>query len=100
LPREGEKPLALYDFPGKAPHCQQVKKGCAHFWRRSAKNQAFRFNHFAAGRQKGFPLQSFAPHGLTYALTCWQWQASPCGDFRPCLAAFQFCNCPAEKENH
>jgi hypothetical protein len=37
----------------------------AHFWRRSAKNQAFRFNLFAAGRQKGFPLQSFAPHGLS-----------------------------------
>jgi hypothetical protein len=43
---------------------------CAHFWRSRAKNQAFRFNLFAAGRQKGFPLQSFAPHGLTHALTC------------------------------
>jgi hypothetical protein len=25
-----------------------------------AKNRAFRFNLFAAGRQKGFPLQSLA----------------------------------------
>jgi hypothetical protein len=31
-------------------------------------SQAFRFNLFAAGRQKGFPLQSFASHGLTFGL--------------------------------
>jgi hypothetical protein len=48
----------------------KLRKRCAHFWRWSAKNRAFRFNLFAAGRQKGFPLQSLAPHGLTYALTC------------------------------
>jgi hypothetical protein len=58
----------------------------APFWRSRAKNRAFRFNLFAAGRQKGFPLQSLdawassnfalqncdqplAPQGLTYALT-------------------------------
>jgi hypothetical protein len=45
-----------------------VKKICAHFWRSRAKNPAFRFNLFAARRQKGFPLQSFAPHGLTFGL--------------------------------
>jgi hypothetical protein len=45
-------------------------------------SQAFRFNLFAAGRQKGFPLQSFAPHGLTFGLnllTVHFFRICPCG---------------------
>jgi hypothetical protein len=59
---------------GDAPHCNKLRKYVRIFGPRDcgaipgAKNQAFRFNLFAAGRQKGFPLQSFAPHGLTFGL--------------------------------
>jgi hypothetical protein len=61
---------------GEASHCQQLKKISAPFWRSRAKNRAFRCNSSAPAGLAGFPLQSLAPHGLTYALTCWQREAS------------------------
>jgi hypothetical protein len=61
--------VILKPFPKPIYNFTPLWNFCA-FLAQSAKNRAFRFNLFAAGRQKGFPLQSLAPRGLTYALTC------------------------------
>ncbi|MDR1624993.1 MAG: hypothetical protein LBT33_00505, partial [Spirochaetia bacterium] len=72
----------------------KLRKRCAPFWRSRAKNPGCMGEQYFCIRYAdtkirparlsasiprplegaaGFPLQSFAPHGLTYALTCGQW---------------------------